>query len=98
MKTIYPADQETYARIGEAYLICSQYPEVFGDVPMDKFCSMFTDNESKQKARINANAPEMYELLKVWTTIGVQPDLREAQEKARKLLARIDGEEDNKNV
>ena len=47
--------------------------------------------------RLIAAAPEMYELLKVWTTIGVQPDLREAQEKARELIATIDEKEDFKS-
>lgn len=43
-------------------------------------------------ARLIAAAPEMYELLKVWTQIQAQPTLMEAQRKAQELLARIDGE------
>ena len=46
-----------------------------------------------EDARLIAAAPEMYELLEVWTQIQAQPTLMEAKEKARKLLARIDGEE-----
>lgn len=42
--------------------------------------------------RLTAAAPEMYELLKVWTEIQAQPMLREARDKARELIARIDGE------
>lgn len=47
----------------------------------------------KANARLIAAAPEMYELLKVWTQIQVQPTLNIARDKARELIARIDGEE-----
>ena len=41
--------------------------------------------------RLIANAPEMYDLLKVWVNIQAQPTLKEAKDTARKLLERIDG-------
>ena len=67
MKTLHPVDEETYERIGKAYLICSQYPDVFGDVTYEKFCSMFVDvipdGEDERTARMRALAPAMYELL-----------------------------------
>ena len=47
---------------------------------------------NKADARLIAAAPEMYELLKVWTQLQAQPDLMIAQEKAKDLLARIDGD------
>ena len=40
MKTVKPVDEATKAKIGKAYLICSQYPDVFGDVTMKKFCAL----------------------------------------------------------
>lgn len=67
MKTLHPVDEETYARIGKAYLICSQYPDVFGDVTFKKFCSMFVDvlddDEDEQDVRLKVVAPAMYRLL-----------------------------------
>ena len=68
MKTLKPVDQETYERIGAAYAICSQYPEVFGDVTMRKFCSMFVDDiiddeEDEKLARMKAYAETMYYML-----------------------------------
>ena len=67
MKTLHPVDEATNARIGKAYLICSQYPEVFGDVTMKKFCSMFVDvldeDEDLIEARKKAYAGDMYHLL-----------------------------------
>lgn len=42
-------------------------------------------------ARLIAAAPEMYELMKIWVQVQAQPTLRNAQDKARELLARIDG-------
>ena len=67
MKTLKPVDQETYERIGAAYAICSQYPDVFGDVTMKKFCSMFVDvideGEDEQEARMKVYASEMYRIL-----------------------------------
>ena len=64
---------------------------------------VFAVNEGERKpvadcleetdARLIAAAPEMYELLKVWTQIRAEPTLKEARDTARKLLARIDGEE-----
>ena len=68
MKTLKPVDEETYARIGKAYQICTEYPEVFGDVTMKKFCSMFVDvvdeDENEREARMKVHASEMYRILK----------------------------------
>ena len=50
---------------------------------------------TEEDARLIAAAPEMYRLLEVWTQIQAQPTLRNAQNSARELLARIDGKEDN---
>ena len=47
---------------------------------------------NKADARLIASAPEMYELLKVWTQIQAQPILMLAQEGAKELLARIEGD------
>ena len=68
MKTVKPVSKETYERIGKAYAICSEYPDVFGDVTMRKFCGMFVDDiidEGKDliEARKRAAAPDMYRLL-----------------------------------
>ena len=98
MKTLKPVDEETYARIGKAYQICTEYPEVFGDVTMKKFCSMFVDvvdeDEDEREARIKAHAPEMYEKL----NLAVE-SLREHRfdsptaEIIESLLDKIDGGE-----
>lgn len=50
--------------------------------------------DKEANARLIAAAPEMYELLKVWVQIQAQPTLRNAQDKAQELLARIDGKEE----
>ena len=50
------------------------------------FCST---QEGQANARLIAAAPDMYELLKVWVQVQAQPTLRNAQDKAQKLLARI---------
>ena len=68
MKTVKPVSQETYERIGKAYAICSEYPDVFGDVKMRKFCGMFVDDiidegEDLIEARKKAYANNMYCLL-----------------------------------
>ena len=68
MKTVKPVSKETYERIGNAYAICSEYPDVFGDVTFRKFCGMFVDDiidEGKDliEARKRAAAPDMYRLL-----------------------------------
>ncbi|MBQ3455814.1 MAG: hypothetical protein IJG36_05205 [Synergistaceae bacterium] len=49
---------------------------------------------TEANARLIVAAPEMYELLKVWTQIQAQPTLMNAQENARKLLSCIDGKEE----
>lgn len=48
----------------------------------------------KANARLIATAPEMYELLKVWTQIGAEPTLKNARKRAVELLDSIDGEEE----
>ena len=38
-----------YTKLGRAFVICSQYPEIFGDVDLHKFCSLFfetSDNDN----------------------------------------------------
>ena len=47
----------------------------------------------KANARLIAAAPKMYELLKVWTQIGVQPTLMNTRKRAKELLDSIDGKE-----
>ena len=44
----------------------------------------------KANARLIAAAPEMYELLKVWTNIQAQPTLMNARKRAQELLELID--------
>ena len=101
MKTLKPVDQETYERIGAAYAICSQYPEIFGNVTMKKFCSMFVDDiidedEDEHEARMRAYASEMYDML----LLSIE-SLREHRydnptaELIEELLDRIDGEVKN---
>ena len=68
MKTVKPVSKETYELIGKAYAICSEYPDVFGDVTMRKFCGMFVDDiidddEDEYEARRKAYAGDMYHLL-----------------------------------
>ena len=100
MKTLHPVSQETYERIGKAYAICSEYPEVFGAVTMRKFCGMFVDDiideeEDLIEARKKAAAPEMYEMLElaVESLMEHNPDSPTA-EMIEALLDRIDyGEE-----
>lgn len=101
MKTLKPVDEETYARIGKAYLICSEYPEVFGDVTFKKFCSMFVDalDEKKREARMRKYAPDMYRLLKdirSWSEEKEVNDERENRlyEEMCATLRVIDGTED----
>ena len=68
MKTLKPVDEATYTKIGKAYLIYSQYPEVFNDVTFEKFCGMFVDvipeGEDEKLARMKAYAETMYYMLK----------------------------------
>ena len=69
MKTVKPVSDETYEKIGQAFVICSEYPEVFGGVTLKKFCSMFVDDiidegEDAYQAVLKAYAPEMHSLLK----------------------------------
>ena len=68
MKTLHTVDKETYKRIGKAYLVCSEYPEIFGDVKMEKFCGMFVDvireDDDEREARMRTFVPEMYRILK----------------------------------
>ena len=48
---------------------------------------------TEANARLIAAAPEMHELLKVWTQIGAEPTLKNARKRAVELLDSIDGEE-----
>ena len=64
MKTLKPVDNATHEKIGAAYLVCAEYPEIFGDVPLKKFCSMFVDVVDDEEDRLKAMAPAMYRLLK----------------------------------
>ena len=100
MKTLKPVDEETYARIGKAYQICTEYPEVFGDVTMKKFCSMFVDvvdeGDDEREARMKVHASEMYQLLKevyVWSRTGgnINEDL---EYEIYEVLRKIDGKEE----
>ena len=52
-----------------------------------------SDEQVAANARLIAAASEMYELLKIWVQIQVQPTLMNAKDTARKLLDRIDGKE-----
>ena len=100
MKTLHPVDEATYAKIGKAYLICSQHPDVFGNVTMEKFCGMFVDvipeGEDERDARMKAYAPEMYEMLRKilgWCREcnlhgGLESDIME-------VLKPIDGEDES---
>lgn len=45
----HDVDDETLSRIGAAFLICAQYPEIFGDVPMEKFRAMFIDDTKEDE-------------------------------------------------
>lgn len=60
--------------------------------PREEIAYVCASSRTEANARLIASAPEMYELLKVWTEIQAQPTLMEAQRKAQELLARIDGE------
>ena len=60
----------------------------------DNILGLFINSENNNtiaNARLIAAAPEMYELLKVWVQVQAQPTLRNAQDKARELIERIDG-------
>ena len=96
MKTLKPVDHETYERIGAAYAICSQYPEIFGDVTMRKFCSMFVDvvdeDEDEREARMKAHAVEMYQLLRELKDYSEEYDLySDLKDEVFALLRKIDG-------
>lgn len=64
MKTLRPVDTATYEKIGAAYVVCAQYPEIFGDVPLKKFCGMFVDVLDEDEERMKAMAPAMYRVMK----------------------------------
>ena len=96
MKTLHPVDEETYKRLGKAYLICLQYPDVFGDVTMKKFCSMFVDvldeDEDEREARMKSHASEMYRVLKIvrrWSKSFHIGD--EVEYAVNEVLRKIDG-------
>ena len=56
--------------------------------------SLILDWPSYALAHVPNNPPEMYDLLKVWVTVQAQPTLMYARERARELLASIDGTEE----
>ena len=71
-----------------SYETCAVIANVQGAGTGSCFCST---QEGQANARLIAAAPEMYELLKVWVQVQAQPTLRNAQDKARELIERIDG-------
>ena len=71
-----------------SYETCAVIANVQGAGTGSCFCST---QEGQANARLIAAAPEMYELMKVWVQVQAQPTLRNAQDKARELLERIDG-------
>lgn len=100
MKTVKPVSKETLDRIGTAYAICSEYPDVFGDVTMRKFCGMFVDDiidegEDEHEARMKAYAGEMYEMLELAIDSLYEHNANSPTAKyIEALLDRIDGKED----
>ncbi len=100
MKTREPVDEATAARIGKAYVVCSQYPEIFGDVKMSKFCGMFVDvideDEDEREVQLRALAPEMYEwileILDYLASFSIDEDgLNELEAKGWKFWERVEG-------
>ena len=58
---------------------------------LDTNIATLTDsNFDANNGRLIAAAPEMYKLMKIWVQVQAQPTLRNAQDKARELLERID--------
>ena len=100
MKTVKPVDKATLECIGAAYAICSRYPDVFGDVKMQKFCDMFVDDiiddgEELVVARKKAYAGEMYDFLDaIAQDMSERGGYEEYVSKIAALLDRIDGKED----
>ena len=101
MRTAKPVNKETYERIGKAYLICAEHPDVFENVTFEKFCSMFVDvipeGESERSARKKAYAGEMYDFLDaIAEDMKERGGYEEYVSKIAALLDRIDrnGEED----
>ena len=100
MKTVKPVSKATLERIGAAYAICSEYPDVFGDVTMRKFCGMFVDDiiddgEELAAARKKAYAGEMYDFLDaIAEDMSERGGYEEYASKIAALLDRIDGKED----
>lgn len=76
------------------------YPEDLEVKQIDEDVHIALVNENYEEcaanARLIAAAPEMYELLKVWTQMRTQPTLMIARKKAEELLASIDGDSDVK--
>ncbi len=49
---LYPDVTEAQLnKIGQAFLVVNEYPEIFGDVPMGKFVAMFMTDEQERRAR-----------------------------------------------
>ena len=71
-----------------SYETCAVIANVQGVGTGSCFCST---QEGQANARLIAAAPEMYEMLKVWTRAYTEPMRMDAWKKALELLARIDG-------
>ena len=71
-----------------SYETCAVIANVQGAGTGSCFCST---QEGQANARLIAAAPEMYEMLKVWTRAYTEPMRMDAWKKALELLARIDG-------
>ena len=95
MKTLKPVDPGTYEQIGAAYAICAQYPEIFGDVSLKKFCGMFVEVVDDDADRLTAMAPVMYRVLKKIDDWCQSNDMDEDLEaELSNVLSAIESEED----
>ena len=95
MKTLNDLDEETQERILKAFQICVEHMDVFGEVEMQKLCSLFADGifEDDREVRMRKYAPDMYQLLKY--VLNSEVDLGEQLEDAIYAGLRvIDGTED----
>lgn len=49
---LYPdTTEEQFNKIGQAFIVFNQFPEIFGEVPMRKFVAMFMTDEQERRAR-----------------------------------------------
>lgn len=46
-------EQSPYTRLGKAFTLCSQHPEIFGDVDLHKFCALFLDDNGHEECTHN---------------------------------------------